>query len=658
MNGIFISYRRDDAAGYAGRLYDRLAARFGAQRVFMDVEGIEPGTDFVDAIERAVGSCEVLIVIIGNDWLNAVDAMGQRRLDDPADFVRLEAAAALARNIRVVPVLVEGAVMPRADQLPPELAPLARRQAVELSHKQWDSSSAELIATLERILERDKASAPAEQALAPSSLARAALPPPAPEPIGSDLRKWGIGAAILLAIGGTLALLQPWREEAKSPTAQQPAVPAKSAEPSPAIASAPPAAVSPQPAAAQPVPAAQEPAAAEAKPAPVPAAGGTPAPAAPAAKATPATPPVAAAPVQPKAEAAPAPPRIVRFESKRVGDKMLLCYGVSNAVEAAITPQPGAVKPAAQECVSVTTEARQTYTLSARNAAGSVVTRSVTVEAAPVPPAERLVAVPELIGKPRREAVAELEKAGFQVRVVEDKLDPQASAAAGSVVAQLPRGGEQLQAGGRVTLQIMPDAPPQAAIAPSPLPRVGDTWQYRYSSIWKNVEPRTFVHSVTGVSEREIRETMSLGAGKAVESKAFGPEPRFVEWRGAGYYRPEFNPFLQSFGALQTGSAWKSLATPVEDPFYGDWYTQGRVVGWDSVVVPAGSFKALRVELNSNRNASGSPAMLASEPVRVWHVVWYAADAKRAVKHMRTVFSAKGGKLDEDTYELVKYQLR
>lgn len=655
MNGIFISYRRDDAAGYAGRLYDRLATRFGGERVFMDVEGIEPGTDFVEAIERAVGSCEVLIVIIGSDWLNAVDASGQRRLDDPADFVRLEAAAALARNIRVVPVLVEGAVMPRADQLPPELAPLARRQAVELSHKQWDSSSGELIATLERILERDKPSAPAEQSPAPS-VARTALPPPAP--IGPDLRKWGIAAAILLAIGGTLALLRPWREEAKAPTAQQPAAPAKSAEPPPALASAPPATVSPQPPAAAPsVPAAQQPIAAETKPAPAPAAP-APAPAAPPAKTTPATPPVVAAPVQPKAEAAP-PPRIVRFESKRAGDKLLLCYGVANAVEAVITPQPGAVKPSAQECVSVATEARQTYTLSARNAAGSVVTRSVTVDVPPSPPAERLVAVPELIGKPRREAVAELERAGFQVRVVEDELDPQASGAAGSVVAQLPRGGEQLQAGGRVTLQIMSEAPPQAAIAPSPLPRVGDTWQYRYSSIWKNVEPRTFVHSVTAVSEREIRETMSLGpGGKAVESKAFGPEARFVEWRGAGYYRPEFNPFLQSFGALQTGSGWRSLATPVEDPFYGDWYTQGRVVGWDSVVVPAGSFKALRVELNSNRNASGSPAMLASEPVRVWHVVWYAADAKRTVKHMRTVFSAKGGKLDEDTYELVKYQLR
>ncbi|MCW8949274.1 MAG: toll/interleukin-1 receptor domain-containing protein, partial [Sedimenticola sp.] len=90
MDGIFISYRRDDSAGYAGRLYDRLAAHFGAERVFMDVEGIDPGTDFVDAIERAVTSCKVLIVLIGHEWLEIDDGSGHRRLDDPNDFIRIE----------------------------------------------------------------------------------------------------------------------------------------------------------------------------------------------------------------------------------------------------------------------------------------------------------------------------------------------------------------------------------------------------------------------------------------------------------------------------------------------------------------------------------------------------------------------------------------
>lgn len=152
MEGIFISYRRDDSAGYAGRLYDRLAAHFGDEAVFMDVEGIEPGTDFVKAIEGAVASCKVLIVLIGREWLSATDASGRRRLDDPHDFVRLETSAALKRDIRVVPVLVDQAIMPEQQDLPEELQLLVRRQAVELNHKQWDATSSELIKTLEKIL--------------------------------------------------------------------------------------------------------------------------------------------------------------------------------------------------------------------------------------------------------------------------------------------------------------------------------------------------------------------------------------------------------------------------------------------------------------------------------------------------------------------------
>ncbi|WP_333856992.1 toll/interleukin-1 receptor domain-containing protein, partial [Denitromonas sp.] len=160
VDGIFISYRRDDSAGYAGRLYDRLAGHFGPGRVFMDVEGIEPGTDFVDAIENAVASCRVLIVLIGDEWLSTTDASGRRRLDDPHDFIRLETRAALARDIRVVPVLLDRAPMPAYEALPEDLRPLVRRQAVELNHKQWEATSGELIRTLEKILDTSDAPAP------------------------------------------------------------------------------------------------------------------------------------------------------------------------------------------------------------------------------------------------------------------------------------------------------------------------------------------------------------------------------------------------------------------------------------------------------------------------------------------------------------------
>src|SRR5574341_1955028 len=128
MAGIFISYRREDTAGHAGRLFDRLRARFGRERVFMDVEGIEAGADFVEAIEGAVGSCDVLLAMIGKEWLRCTDRSGRRRLDDPHDFIRLETAAAFRRKVRVIPVLVEDADIPGPDDLPEDLKPLARSE--------------------------------------------------------------------------------------------------------------------------------------------------------------------------------------------------------------------------------------------------------------------------------------------------------------------------------------------------------------------------------------------------------------------------------------------------------------------------------------------------------------------------------------------------
>lgn len=205
-----------------------------------------------------------------------------------------------------------------------------------------------------------------------------------------------------------------------------------------------------------------------------------------------------------------------------------------------------------------------------------------------------------------------------------------------------------------------PAAEAAAATATAPgFPRVGDSWQYNFRSMWKNVEPRTYVHQVTRVSDREVSETMSFVANgnRISDSKSFGADSRFVEWRGQGYYFVEFNPFLQAFGTLQPGTTWKSLVTPIEDPFLTNWYSQGRVIGWDSVSVPAGTFKALRVELNSSRNPSASSAAQGA-PARIQYILWYSPDAKRTVKHVRTVMTTDGTRLAEDTYELVKYAVQ
>jgi hypothetical protein len=150
--GIFISYRRDDTAYAAGWLFDRLSDRFGAAQIFKDIDSIEPGDDFVDTINAAVASCDILLALIGDQWLTAAGLDGRRRLDDPNDFVRLEIEAALARDIRVIPVLVEDARMPSAGELPPSLAGLLRRQALELSPTRFAADLGRLVRVVEATL--------------------------------------------------------------------------------------------------------------------------------------------------------------------------------------------------------------------------------------------------------------------------------------------------------------------------------------------------------------------------------------------------------------------------------------------------------------------------------------------------------------------------
>lgn len=157
---VFINYRREDASGYAGRLYEWLSDRFGPDRVFMDINAIRPGSDFVQAIESEVAACEAVLVIIGRQWLDC-SADGRRRLEDPHDFVRLEIASALSRNALVIPVLVEGAGMPRERDLPDDLKPLARRHAIEISDGRWEYDAGRLIETLEERLEKGPGAASA-----------------------------------------------------------------------------------------------------------------------------------------------------------------------------------------------------------------------------------------------------------------------------------------------------------------------------------------------------------------------------------------------------------------------------------------------------------------------------------------------------------------
>jgi hypothetical protein len=158
--GIFISYRREDTAGHTGRLHDDLASHFGAERVFKDIDSIAYGDNFVTAIKNAVSSSAVLIVVIGRKWLSITDENGNRRLDNPLDFVRLEIATALTLRVRIIPALVEGASPPSEGDLPEPLAELALCHAIDLSDTRWNFDVERLIEALEEEMAKFPTRAP------------------------------------------------------------------------------------------------------------------------------------------------------------------------------------------------------------------------------------------------------------------------------------------------------------------------------------------------------------------------------------------------------------------------------------------------------------------------------------------------------------------
>jgi TIR domain len=150
--GVFLSYRREDAAPYARLLQYQLGERFPDAQVFMDLDSIEAGLDFAQVITEAVDSCAVLVALIGRQWATLADEGGRRRLDDPDDFVRFEVRTALERGVRVIPVLVDGAKPLRRQQLPAELHKLARLNALELSYGRYQYDADRLLDLIQEVL--------------------------------------------------------------------------------------------------------------------------------------------------------------------------------------------------------------------------------------------------------------------------------------------------------------------------------------------------------------------------------------------------------------------------------------------------------------------------------------------------------------------------
>jgi hypothetical protein len=188
MGSVFISYRREDSQGQARALFQDLVTRLGRDAVFMDVDSIALGRDFRDVLQERLATCDLMLVLIGREWLVGTDSSGRRRLDNPGDFVRLEIAAALKRKIPTTPLLVQGAQMPTAEQLPADINDLAYRNGFELSHNRWESDVQELVKRL---------------GLASADGGTLPLPAGSKRPAKSSLAAAGLVAAALAVAGAT-----------------------------------------------------------------------------------------------------------------------------------------------------------------------------------------------------------------------------------------------------------------------------------------------------------------------------------------------------------------------------------------------------------------------------------------------------------------------
>ena len=219
MSGIFVSYRRDDASGWAGRLYEHLAREWGPDRVFMDIDAIAPGEDFRQAIARTIETCDVVLVVIGPNWLTILDEAGHRRLENETDTHRAEVVAALAGDVRVIPVLVGGAAMPAVAELPEPLRELAYRNAARVDDRRFSSDVEMLQRALRQQVRHVTGNTAGHGSGSPASPANRmdrgspeASPTPADPPGLSVPKTLVVAGALLVAVWGVL-VQRPWHNE-------------------------------------------------------------------------------------------------------------------------------------------------------------------------------------------------------------------------------------------------------------------------------------------------------------------------------------------------------------------------------------------------------------------------------------------------------------
>ena len=557
MAGIFISYRRADSDGWAGRLRDALRGRFG-DIVFQDVDNIPDGEIFSDVIDRALEKCDVALVIIGPNWASALDEEGRRRLDQENDWVRTETSRVLNRKIRVIPVLVGGARMPRPEDLPPDLRSLTHRQAREIRSTTWDSDVSFLAAHIRQI-------------------------------VGHPGRRkmWFVGApALLVLLGAGVFAGKHYLQSSTGPIEEN-----RSASSSaPAAPAATPAAPhdTTQPKAEDLGPLAE-------KRAP----GSTPEASEPE-KAK----PVGAAPAKRHVAEEPAPKKAKSAEATRAPS------AVADAEAPSTRPAPVPRPPPSAHPAAPASEA---------------------------PKLARREPVPAIASSPQ----------------------PEPRRAAPEAEAPVERSAPAT----RTATLNLPNRPSSARDL-----KIGDSWTYKLKDARFSKDLATVTHEVGGGDASGIRETMraagaSSGDGDAARTiqRRLTLEPRMYQQTiDSQSTLIEFAPFLTAFTDLQPGLRWSKIASPNSGSL-ADWSFSGKIVGRESVRVPAGTFEAIKAELEGNADISfpsTRDAYNETIPAYQTYTIWFVPDVGREVKYERRIYNRARRLLEHEQYELQSYKFR
>ncbi len=561
MAGIFISYRRADSDGWAGRLRDALRVRFG-DRVFQDVDNIADGEIFSEVIDRALQECDVALVIIGPNWASAHDERG-RRLDQDDDWVRTETAMVLNRKIRVIPVLVGGASLPRAEDLPEDLRSLTKRQARAIRSNSWDSDVALLANHLKHIVGRHRKRQVWFYAVAPLVVVA------------------GIGLFAGSRFFGERTLSPAPAEPTPGPPAvaliqQKEVAPAASKS-----VLAPPTATSDTPTekqseAAQPV---------KEKP----------------------------PPALPKAAPSPAP-----------------ATSQKNPAVASVKPPVGRASSAETEQAKIARVEPAPTTRPRTAAPGQESPRPAPAHAQPEGTPDAAPTSPPVAAKPAAKIVAHAAPLNLPNR---------------------PASAREL--------------------------RIGDSWTYRLREARFSRDLATITHEIAGGDRGGIRETLSVGrrapagdadaessggSARAITHRRLPLEPRIFEQQlGQNAALFEFAPFMSSFSELQPGVRWSKIAGATSADSINDWRFSGKVIGRERVRVPAGTFDAIKTELEGELDVSFPSTRDAYNETSASYQaysVWFVPEIGRAVKYDRRTYNRVRRLLDHEQYELVSYQLK